>query len=683
LRKFFYPKSICVIGASSKSKSIGYEILKSIVNYGFTGPVYPVNPKAGEILNYKCFKSVKDIEEVIDLAVVVVPPQIVFDSIEELIELKIDSVILITAGFGETGNKGKKLEQELVKKIRRKNIRMVGPNCMGIINTLDSIKLNATFVAEKPEKGGIGFLSQSGAIGAAVLNSLRETDIRLAHFISIGNKADISELDVLAFWLMDDKIKTITFYLESFENGLELIRLFKTKSLKKPMIVLKSGKTESGMKAAASHTGALGRNEKIIDALLDQFGIIRANTINEMFNTAKGFEHFPIPTGNNIAIITNAAGPAILAVDKLEERNLKLAEISEETKSILKTIVHPAGSTNNPIDLLPAGRAEVYRKVIEIIREDANIDAIISIFVEPVMVDAYEVIEEVNSIDSKIPIYQVCMPLPGFWKNYSSNSNYKNPIFKNPEDPPEVISNILHYESNKDKSYNFSNIGNNSIHAYEKGEFLSHEQVTEICKNYGIPLVDQQLFSKTSLLSCSDFKFPIALKGISNEVIHKTELDGVKLNLKDKTELIQAVEDLEIDFRKNNTQVENFLVQKYIEIKHELLIGGFRDKSFGPVIMFGSGGKYVEILNDIKIKSAYLTESDIDEMIDDTKIGKIIRGVRGEKGIDISRLKKIIQSIAKLMIENHEILELDLNPLVVSKDNKLLVVDIRIKVKNK
>jgi acetyltransferase len=490
LKNFFYPKSICIVGASSKEKSIGYEILRSIKEYSYTGAIFPVNPNVEEILGHKCFKSILEIEDAIDLAIIVVPKKFVDDSIDQLIAKQVKSIVLITAGFRETGEKGKEREDALVKKLKQHNIRMVGPNCMGLINTISEIKLNATFVAEKPEKGGIGFLSQSGALGAAVLNSLRETDIRFAHFISIGNKADISEIDVLNYWFSDKNIKTITMYLESFENGLELIKKYKSSENRKPLIILKAGKTKSGMKAASSHTGALSTNEKISDALLEQFGIIRVNNLNEMFNTAKGFEQFPIPKGNRIAVITNAGGPAILAVDKLEQENLILAEFSSSTKEKLQNVVHPEGSINNPIDLLPGGTAEVYKKVNEIVLEDENVDGIISIFVEPVMVDAFEVIESVNSIACSKPIFQVCMPLPEFWKKYSEESKYRKSIFRNPEDPSEVINNILHYESKKNSKIVIHGSVNNEDYS---SRFLDQEEINELAKTYNLPVVQNEI----------------------------------------------------------------------------------------------------------------------------------------------------------------------------------------------
>ncbi|MBK7981085.1 MAG: acetate--CoA ligase family protein [Ignavibacteriae bacterium] len=677
IKNFFYPKSICIAGASSKEKNIGYEILRSIKEFNFTGKVFPVNPKSENILGFKCFKSITEIPEKIDLAIIVVPKQFVENSIDELIRKNVKSIILITAGFKETGEEGKIREDAILKKVKDNDIRLIGPNCMGIINSLESIRLNATFVAEKPENGSTAFLSQSGALGAAVLNSLRVTNIKFAHFISVGNKADISENDILQFWLDDNNIKVITMYLESFENGLEFLNIINSSENKKPIIIIKAGKTNSGMKAASSHTGALSSNDKIVDSLLNQFGIIRTNDLNELFNTAKGFENFPIPKGRNIAVVTNAGGPAILAVDKIEEENLNLAQISEITKSKLKEIVHPEGSINNPIDLLPGATSDIYKKVNEIILHDENVDAVISIFVEPVMVNAFDVIESVNSIISDKPIYQVCMPLPEFWEKYKSESKYRLPIFRKPEDPAEIISNILLFEEKKKNKINFiwerNNFKNNSI----KKRFIDQNQTFELCRKYDIPIAEQILLSEIEIQNI-EINFPIVVKGISDKAIHKSELNAVKLNIKNYGELKTAADEIKSSFMINNLEVQKFLIQPYIKSKHEILVGGFRDNSFGPIIMFGLGGKYVEVFEDTQIRSAYLTNNDLSEIVEKTKIGKILKGVRGENSIDLEKLKNIISSSAKMLIENENIIEFDLNPIIVDERNNLFAVDARI-----
>lgn len=686
IKNFFYPKSICVVGASTKEKSIGYELLHTISNYGYKGIIYPVNPKAESVLGYKCYKSIEEIDGKIDLGIVVVPKQFAEESIDSLLAKDVKSIVLITAGFKEVGKEGEEVEKRITKKIKDAGARLVGPNCMGVINTLDSTRLNATFVAEKPQTGGTGFLSQSGALGAAVLNSLRETDIKFAHFISVGNKADINENDLLNFWQSDENIKTITTYLESFVDGENFIKPLITGEVTKPVIVLKAGKTSSGMKAASSHTGALSSRDQVVESLLRQFGILRVDNINELFNTAKGFENFPFPKGNKIAVITNAGGPAILTVDSLEKENLVLAEFSKSTKDKLREVVNPEGSVDNPVDLLPGATDEVYRRVNEIVVEDENVDAVISIFVQPVMVEPMAVVESVNEIKSDKPIFQIDMPLPEFWDDYRKFSKRKMPLYRNPEDPAPVIYNMLYYslaqaglkDHREEYADQFALRGKGKFN-FKKG-FISQEEVIDIASYYELPIIKNILIKPSEIDNIKDDSFPLVLKGINHEVIHKSELDAVKLNIKTIAELKEKAQEIINNFNKYKFDVEQFLIQPFIEIKHEVLLGGFRDPSFGPIIMFGTGGKYVEVICDTAIRSAYMSDNDLNEIIEETVIGKILKGVRGEKGIDIDELKRVIRASSRMMIENENILEFDLNPLIISNDNSIHAVDVRIKV---
>lgn len=677
---FFYPKSICIVGASSKPKSLGYELTKSVKKYGYTGNLALVNPKSEEILGYKCFPKISNIDFRIDLAIVMVPKQFVEETIKELIRKKVEAIILITAGFKETGKEGAEAEKRILKLIRESKARMVGPNCMGIINALPSIKMNATFVAEEPQKGTMAFCSQSGAIGAAVLNSLRESDIRFGQFISVGNKADINENDLLEYWQGCKDVSVITYYLESFVDGEKFIKYFIENKITKPIIVLKGGRTSSGIKAASSHTGALGSSDKVVDTILTQFGIVRADDLNDMFNTAKGFEDFPLPKGNRVAVVTNAGGPAILTVDTLEKNNLVLAEISTETKVKLREIVHPEGSVNNPVDLLPGGTADQFKAVNEILIQDENVDAVISVFVEPIMVKALTVIEEINDIKSEKPIFQVVMPLPEFWLEYRTESKSKRALFKRPEDPAVVISNLLMFHHKKLNDKRIKKETETKIIKSNKksGRFLSTSEITELCEHYKLPIISGEILSFEEL-KVKDINFPVAIKAIGEKIIHKTELKGVVLNINTKSELIKAVEAMILNFHSKNIQINSFLIQPFLIAKFEILIGAFRDTSFGPMIMFGSGGKYVEHIDDAVMRSAYLTDNDVDEMFNSTKIGKIIQGVRGEEPADMKAIKSTIKNLAQMMVNHEEITEVDLNPLIVTSDNKIFAVDVRIK----
>lgn len=678
--QYFYPDSICIVGASSKPKSLGYELTKSVKQYGYTGDLALVNPKADEILGFKCYPTISSIDFRIDLAIVMVPKQFVEETIKELIAKKTQAIILITAGFKETGVDGAEAEKRILKIIKDSNARMVGPNCMGIINTLTSIKMNATFVAEEPKTGSMAFCSQSGAIGAAVLNSLRETDIRFGQFMSVGNKADVNENDLLKYWQDCNDVSVLTYYLESFVDGEKFIKYFIDDRITKPVIVLKGGRTSSGIKAASSHTGALGSSDKVVDAILTQFGIIRADDLNDMFNTAKGFEDFPAPKGNRVAVVTNAGGPAILTVDTLEKNNLALANLTLETKLKLKEIVHPEGSVNNPVDLLPGGIAEQFKTVNEILVQDENVDAVISVFVEPIMVKALPVIEGINEIKSEKPIFQVVMPLPEFWQEYRTESKTKRALFRRPEDPSVVINNLLKFQNKKSNTGRIkSDESAKDFKLNEKpGRFLSTNEVTEICNYYKLPLIKDEILSFNEL-NKKHIYFPVVLKAVGEKIIHKSDLKGVVLNIKTKDELVKTAEEMIWNFSSKNIQLDSFLVQPFLKIKFELLVGAFRDPSFGPMVMFGSGGKYVEYLDDTVMRSAYLTENDIDEMINSTKIGKIIQGVRGEESVDMKAIKSSVKNLAQMMLNHKEITEVDLNPLLITSDNKIFAVDVRIK----
>ncbi len=679
INKFFYPGSLCIVGASGKKGNLGYELTRCVKTYGYTGKLFLVNPKTEEILGTKCHPAVPDIKEDIDLAIVMVPKQVVEETIQQLLDKKVTSIILITAGFKETGLAGADKEVQLAELVKRNGARMVGPNCMGIINTFDSIKLNATFVAERPETGTMAFLSQSGAIGAAVLNSLRETDIRFGHFISVGNKADMSENDFLDYWQDDENIKVITLYLESFADGKAFIKKFIEGKLTKPVIILKGGRTAGGMKAASSHTGALGSSDKVVDSILRQFNLIRTNDLNQLFNTAKGFENFPLPKGKRIAVITNAGGPAILAVDSIEKNGLKLAELAADTKKKLREIVHPEGSVNNPVDLLPGGTAEGYHDSIELLLQDENVDAVISVFVEPIMVKALPVIELINSIKSAKPLLQAVMPLPEFWEEYRKNSQYKIPLFRNPEDPAVVLSNMYYYAARKDAEKRLMPVSSKeNIITDEETGFIDADKVSQLTRKYNLPAVRSVYLRYEELKNC-DIKYPVVLKAAGEGIVHKTELNAVRLNIKSREELISEADKMLYDFKTKNLNIKSFLIQPFIKTRHEILIGGFLDKDFGPMVMFGTGGKYVEVYEDTSMRSAYMTDKDALEMIDKTRIGKILRGVRGEAPADIKKIKEVIRSVARMMLDNEKITECDLNPLIVDENNELYAVDIRIK----
>ncbi len=677
LEKFFYPASVCIVGASAKHGSIGYEILNTIKTFGYTGQISVVNPKQQTILGFPGYVSVNEVPYHIDLAIIVVPKQFVEETVDQLLAKQVTALVLITAGFRETGSEGAEIELRLAKKVKTHNARMVGPNCMGLINCFQDIKLNATFVAETPVESGTAFLSQSGALGAAVLNSLRQSGIAFSHFLSVGNKADVNENDALAYWQSHDRISSIAMYLESFSNGREFLRLMTGAGSTKPVAIVKAGRGSGGMRAASSHTGALGASDAVVDAVCEQYGIMRARTTDEMFQTLQAFEQFPVPEGSRVAVLTNAGGPAILAVDAMELHGLILADITDKTKATLREIVHPAGSILNPVDLLPGGTAEQFALCAKVLAADENVDAVISLFVEPVMVKPLPVVEAVQAADSGKPIYQVVMPLPEFWDEYNA-SHAGRLIFRDPAQPAAVIANLLHYKACPRTVKRMKpDVQLQPIKL--RAGWASYELCTELLRGYNLPFVNGKVLNVVELEDHSgEFAYPVVLKGLAEKVSHKSEFNFVKINVSSPEDLIEfALEMLETAIE-HQVKLRYFLVQPVVNAKFELLIGGFNDPSFGPMVMFGSGGKYVETLNDISMKSAYLSDEDITAMIAATAIGKILHGVRGESSLALDAVKQLIRNAAQLLLDYPDISELDLNPVMVRSDGTLLCVDARI-----
>jgi len=697
LHNFFYPQNILLVGASSKPKTIGYEILKSIIQFGFKGKIFVVNPKSEEILGVKCNKSIEEINDEISLAIILVPKNLVYDSLKECSLKQIKNVIIITAGFREIGEAGAKLENQITEFAKQHNIRLVGPNCMGIINTDEQVKLNATFAAEVPHYSPISFLSQSGALAAAVLNTIKETGYTFGQFISIGNKADVNENDLLEFWWKDQKTRVITMYLESFDDGRKFFDLARNVSIDKPVIILKAARTQSGTRAASSHTGALATKDDIVDAALKQCGCIRVKTIEEMFETAKAFLRFGPLKSNRIAVLTNAGGPAILCTDEIEKNNLTLSQLKEETKNKLKEILHPEASLNNPVDMLPSADAKTYREATRILSQDENVDAIITIFVEPVMINSFEVIKELaeEQKSNPKPVVIVTFPLPHFWEKWKQEGINDALILKSIEISPVILSNLYRYYQRKlnsrkteetlnEKSRTkISNILKNVKTQNTDNSFLTSKECNSVLKALELPVVKSKFFiRKEELIKiASEIKFPCVLKISSRKFTHKSDIEGVILNIQSKKELISSFEKLKSKLKKMNLlkDIDEFEIQEYFESEVELIIGAYRDNSFGAVINFGAGGKLVEIIQDKNLALAPVSKSEAMELIKSSKVYPLLTGFRNIKKIDITKIAEVIEKVSLLIFEFNEIKEIDLNPVMI-KDQKIKIVDYRISI---
>ena len=696
LDNIFYPKSIAIIGASSKKATLSYELVNNIINFGFQGKIFPVNPKADAVHSIKAYKSLKDIPDEVDLVIIMVPRDLVLPAIDDCGAKKVNAVVVITAGFKEVGGEGAVLEEKLIEKIKKYNIRLVGPNCMGLINTHTSVRLNGTFVLGTPVEGGIGFVSQSGALGAAVLKTVEQNDIGLSQFISIGNKADISGNVVLEYWKDNPHVKVITVYLESFGNPKKFMEITREITKKKPVIVIKSAKTSAGMKAASSHTGALAGADTVVTAFFEQGGVIRVNTVDELFDIAKAFDRTEIPQGNRIGILTNAGGPAILGVDEAELWGLELPELSFETKQMLKELAPPEASFGNPVDILPAANAEMYEKATEIMLADENIDSLIIILGPPLMYDTAEIARSIcrACAKSKKTSMLVLMSQDDIIQRMKNIAPCHPPIFRFPESAARAIGEMYAHKLWRNiplGCYKKFDVKKDEVKKIldkqnKTGEFyLDFEDVYKILRAYGLSVIDSSIAAdiETSKKLAKKIGYPVVIKAIGRELIHKTEVGGVLIDIHNDEELENAEENLIAKLKSKGLQnkLEGFLIQPYLRGGIETIMGVFKDPKAGHLVMFGLGGVMVEVLKDVKFKLLPITDIEADSLIKSVQCYKLLKGVRGKPPVDFEFVKENLLRLSQLIEDFPEFTEIDFNPFIFSHNlEECKILDARMKV---
>jgi acetyltransferase len=691
LEKFFKPESIAVIGASRTPGKVGYDILKNIIQYGYSGKIFPINPGASEILGLKAYPSIIDIKEDIDLAVIAVPTKSVLDVIEECGKKAITAAIIITAGFKESGVEGSRLEREVVKRAKELNVRFIGPNCLGLIDTYS--KVNASFAAGMPEKGKIGFFSQSGALCLAVLDRALPDGIGFSKFISMGNKADISDIEIMLALSEDDNTKVILGYIEGIEDGRRFMDVAKEISKRKPIIILKSGVTSSGAKAASSHTGALAGRESAFNAAFKQCGIIRAYTINELFNYALAFANQPLPGGPNIAIITNSGGPGILAADAFDKTNLQLVTLHKETVDKLRSFLPPYASFYNPIDILGDANVERYEKAIQIVLEDEKVDGLIVLLTPTAVVDVEATSMAIANMSNiyKKPILTSLMGKKSVEKASRILIKYGIPNYSYPEEAVysmNAMNNFRLWVESPQKTYP-------EFHGYkqkveyiikkaveENRERLTESEVHDLLNAYGF-VQPRGLFAKTSeeaIAAARGIGYPVVMKVVSPQIIHKSDVGGVRVNLMNKRDVKNAYFDITSKIRHimPTAQIYGVMIQEMILEGKEVIIGITKDPQFGHMIMFGMGGVYVEVLKDISFRIAPLSKEDAHDMVREIKTFPVLRGVRGEEEVDIEAIEESLLKLSQIAMDFPNIIEADLNPLIVRKRGKgVIVVDAR------
>ena len=685
--KLLAPKSVVIVGASRKEGSLGKMYLNAVIKFKYTGRIYLVNPKADEIEGIKCYPDIDSLPQTPDLAILLLPKDFVIAMVEQLARNSIKNIIVISAGFKEVGGKGIKREKQLLEIVKKNNMRMVGPNSMGLFNTIRDLSFNGTFSPTPPIPGHVGFVSQSGALGVAVLELSIDRGLGFSVFVSTGNKTDISDVEILQYLSDDDNTKVAMLYQESIDNPVKFREACTSFVQKKPLIVLKAGRTKSGLKAASSHTGALASDDIIADIFLRQCGAIRCQTLDELLDTALAFENQPIPKGNKIAVVTNAGGPGILASDALEKSGLELAQVSENTIQQLKKILPEEASLSNPVDMIASATHETYKNTCEILIADDNVDAILLIIVKPpVKTTPLQIIENLKLVieSNSKPIYATLMARATTEAGLEKFRELKIPVYNFPEAAAMAIGNVVKFNIIKNKINPFSFDGKKS--SIEPGIKIQAyvSEVIELFKKYSLPVCEHLVID--NLKEALDFLGKaknVAMKVANSEVIHKSDSGLVILNIDSKESMSKFFPELLENIKRNLPSgiAPKILIQKMMKGKIELVIGSRNDPQFGQVLMFGSGGTLVELFKDVAFRVLPITHKEALDLIKEINGYKLLTGYRNISAVNLNNLADLLVRVGQMLIDTPHILEMDLNPLIWQKgDDYPTIVDFRMTV---
>jgi acetate---CoA ligase (ADP-forming) len=695
LKTIFAPRSVAVIGASAKPQSLGRAVFANLLFAGYSGCVYPVNSKTKSVLGVRAYPTVLDVPDEVDLAVVLVPAGFVPQVLKDAGRKGCRGAIVISAGFKEIGGSGVELERQLQAVAQEYGIAVVGPNCFGVINTDPSVSLNATFSRSFPMGGKIAFISQSGAIGVAALEYAAAEKIGFSKFISIGNKADLDENAVLEALADDPETDVILLYLEALEDPKEFVRLARRISEKKPILGVKSGRTLEGAKAAASHTGALAGSDEVYDSLFSQCGVLRVDTLEELFRLGMAFAKQPLPRGNRVAIVTNAGGPGIMATDNSVRYGLELARISPKTKSILTADLPATVSLNNPIDLIGDADESRYQLAMQAVLSDDNVDGVIVICV-PQMLTNLEATSKAIAQQARFsnkPVFAVYMATGDIEDSLQILEEAQIPHYRFPEDSARALSAMaryFHWRSRPRTEYkHFEDIQQEKAREIlmkakkEHRRFLPEPEAHAVLQAYGFPMLRSKMVRDASeaVAAAREIGFPVVLKIVSPDIVHKVDVGGVRLNLESETDVRDAYGELlhQVKAAKENVEIWGVLVQEMVRGGKETILGMKRDPHFGALLMFGLGGIYVEVLKDVTFRIAPIRELGARHMIENIKGIKLLMGYRGEPPSDLDAIAQSLLRLSQLVTDFPEIEEMDINPLIVLPEGSgARVVDARI-----
>lgn len=695
------PRSIAVVGATNRPGSVGLAVFRNILSAGFEGVLYPVNLKAKSIQSVKAYPALMDIPDEVDLAVIIVPAEGVCTVMEEAGQKQVKGAIVISAGFREVGGRGVELENRLKEVVGKYNIRLVGPNCLGVINNDEKVRMNASFATKMPKVGNIAFISQSGALCTAVLDYAEGRNIGFSKFVSFGNKADVNEIDLLRYLKDDPDTDVILMYLEDITNGRAFLETAReiTWQAHKPMLAVKSGRSAEGARAAASHTGALVGSDNAYDAIFYQSGILRVEGIAELFNRAIAFAKQPIPKGNRIAIVTNAGGPGIMATDAAIRHNLKIATLSEETKRKLKKELPPTASIENPVDVIGDATHERYEAATRYVLKDEGVDGAIVILSPQAMTNIMETAEIVPRVAKDIdkPVLCSFMGIVDVSEGIRYLEENGIPNYSFPEAAVRSMASMAFYG-------NLLSLDRREVRrvaadrdtaaavikkklAGRDSYYMSEKEANELLQCYGFPVLKSVLLKDSSEVNdaAEEIIFPVAMKISSPDIIHKFDAGGVRLKIKTKEEARKAFEEIIANVKeiKPSAKIDGVIMERMARGGVEVILGAVRDRRFGPLCMFGLGGTFVEAMKDVTFRLAPMWEISAEIMIRTIKAYSILKGVRGAPPCDIDSIKDCLLRLSQMVSEHPEIAELDINPLIVYPQGEgCVVADSRILLKS-
>jgi acetyltransferase len=698
LEGFFKPNAVAIVGASTDPTKLGYTVLANVIESGFRGNIYPINPKAPEIYGHKAYPSVLNLPETPDLAVIVIPYNHVPGALRECGEKGIKAVVVISAGFREASVEGLERELEVIEIAKQYGIRVIGPNCLGIIDCYTPV--NATFASGTPPQGNISFMSQSGALQTAILDwSLASRDLGFSRFVSLGNKADISEIDLMLDWVDDPNTKVILAYVEGLPKGPQFIKTAREVSRKKPILVLKSGVTESGSRAVSSHTGSLAGAEAAYNSAFYQAGVLRMDTLEELFGNARAFANQPLIKGSRVAIVTNAGGPGILATDTLERHGMELARMEHKTIQALDAFLPDAASSANPVDVLGDARSDRYAKALEMVAQDPNVDGILCIVTPQAMTDIIETANAIGKLSQRTdkPILGAFMGEERAKAGEDVLASYSIPNYKFPEHAARAFAAMRDFIVARDRpapEYAEFDVDKEAVAKVfkqvraENRVSVGETEARAVAEAYGLRLPKSKLAAtaEEAVKIATEIGYPVVLKIASPDILHKTDVGGVKVGLQNAADVRDAF-DL-IVYRATryvpDARLWGCLVQEMVPTGGlEVLVGMSKDPQFGPLVTFGLGGILVEALKDVTFRVAPFGKQDAEEMLDEIRAHSLLAGVRGRPPADRAAMIDTLLRINQLVTDFPDIVEMDINPLMVyERGQGAVALDMRLVLKS-